>query len=396
MAEPASGAAAGTVEALAQVVLEHHLDDLAARLAAAIQAALPEYEGIPREQLVASCHDNLLRSLQRFAQVLPDDRDLVDAPEHTAVQRARQGLPLDALLQSYRLGGRLLWDELLVRAQERGVDAGVMLAASTTVWDVIDAHSAAAARAYRAEEALLQRRDRVRQEVVLDALLDGAGRDPDFSERASALLQLPSDGSYVVVVASPADPGERPRTAEGLAELGYTSHWRIRNGRDIGLVALGGRSEGQLRCALRERGHAPAALSPVVCGLAELDRALQLAETALRTLGGAAEIVTFAERLPEVLLVAQPAVADILRSQLLGPVLALPAPERDALLATLHAVVVEGRTLEAAARELFCHRNTVMKRLDRITALTGRRLDSPREQLLLHLALVSRELDGRA
>jgi DNA-binding PucR family transcriptional regulator len=40
-----------------------------------------------------------------------------------------------------------------------------------------------------------------------------------------------------------------------------------------------------------------------------------------------------------------------------------------------------------AAGALYCHRNTVMYRLARLEALTGRRLSDARDRLLLGLAL---------
>jgi sugar diacid utilization regulator len=179
---------------------------------------------------------------------------------------------------------------------------------------------------------------------------------------------------------------------EALAARGYSSHWRVRGGIEVGLVPLVAGTVSDLAHALRSSLHAPAALSPEAPGLAHVDRAGQLAETALRTLGPHADVVSFADRLPEVLLVTQPAVAEVLREQLLGPVLQLPTPERKALLATLKATVVEGKTSSAAARSLFCHRNTVLHRLDRVVELTGHRLDDPRSKLLMHLALLSQSL----
>jgi DNA-binding PucR family transcriptional regulator len=58
------------------------------------------------------------------------------------------------------------------------------------------------------------------------------------------------------------------------------------------------------------------------------------------------------------------------------------------LLGTLWAYLDNGRSLEATARELFVHPNTVRYRLKRITELIGWDATGPREALILHAALI--------
>ena len=59
-----------------------------------------------------------------------------------------------------------------------------------------------------------------------------------------------------------------------------------------------------------------------------------------------------------------------------------------ALLATLWAYLDNGRSLEATARELFVHPNTVRYRLKRITELLGWDPTGPREAFVLQAALI--------
>ena len=58
------------------------------------------------------------------------------------------------------------------------------------------------------------------------------------------------------------------------------------------------------------------------------------------------------------------------------------------LLQTLWCYLDTGRSLEATARELFVHPNTVRYRLKRITDLIGYDATGPREALILHAALI--------
>ena len=69
-------------------------------------------------------------------------------------------------------------------------------------------------------------------------------------------------------------------------------------------------------------------------------------------------------------------------------------PRRRTLLDTLRAVLDAGGSPSRAASTLYCHRNTVMYRLARLEALTGRRLTEARDRLPLELALAATPDDG--
>ena len=58
------------------------------------------------------------------------------------------------------------------------------------------------------------------------------------------------------------------------------------------------------------------------------------------------------------------------------------------LVATLWSYLDNGRSLEATARELFVHPNTVRYRLKRISEVIGWDATGPREALILQAALI--------
>jgi DNA-binding PucR family transcriptional regulator len=62
------------------------------------------------------------------------------------------------------------------------------------------------------------------------------------------------------------------------------------------------------------------------------------------------------------------------------------------LLRTLDAFIRLGGSVNAVARDLFLHRNTVRQRLRRIAQLTGADLTDPNDRLALQLALIGREV----
>lgn len=78
-------------------------------------------------------------------------------------------------------------------------------------------------------------------------------------------------------------------------------------------------------------------------------------------------------------------------TSVLGGLRALPPAERDRLLETVRAWARTG-SVSAVARELWCHRNTVLNRLRRCTELTGRDVTVPDQATVLLLALACSEV----
>jgi DNA-binding PucR family transcriptional regulator len=64
------------------------------------------------------------------------------------------------------------------------------------------------------------------------------------------------------------------------------------------------------------------------------------------------------------------------------------------LLLTLETFLAQGASIEATARALFIHANTVRYRLGRITDLTGYSPTEPRDQYILRLAVTLGHLLG--
>jgi DNA-binding PucR family transcriptional regulator len=129
-------------------------------------------------------------------------------------------------------------------------------------------------------------------------------------------------------------------------------------------------------------------VSPAVAGVGTADRAYRMARTALRTLT-APGLAVLDDRLPEALLADSPELLPRVLDAGLGGLLALPEAERRVLLDTLAALLDHGGSPTHAAQALFCHRNTVIYRMRRIEAVTGRRIGVPRDRLLLSLGLMA-------
>ena len=85
-------------------------------------------------------------------------------------------------------------------------------------------------------------------------------------------------------------------------------------------------------------------------------------------------------------------VVEEFRAALLGRLEEYDQRRGSQLIDTLEAYLSLGGALSEAADQLGIHRNTLSYRLQRIGELTGRDLASPRDRLLLRVALVARYL----
>ncbi|HEV7931165.1 MAG TPA: helix-turn-helix domain-containing protein [Actinomadura sp.] len=351
---------------------------------------------VPMDDLWRSCHDNITRVLQLLAgshrdKDAPEDDGYYDAARETGRRRAEQRMPLDDVLRSFRLGGRLVWEALIDQAREQSaVDNAGLLDVATRVWEVVDATSAQVALAYHAAERQLVRFDEQRKAALWEGLLRGRAKDLAFAYEAARILDLPVEGPYAVVAADDraGDDGTTVLLSERLAACGIGSAWQVRASTLVGLLALGESALGTALGILRETLDAPAGVSSVVHGLAEADVAYRQATLTRRTLHPRRfEVVTLEERLPEALLLGSPELAERLVRLWLGPLQDLPADDRRLLLDTLETWVSTAGSTTRTAEAVHCHRNTVINRIRRIQTITGRDFAAGTTPVELLLAL---------
>jgi DNA-binding PucR family transcriptional regulator len=133
-------------------------------------------------------------------------------------------------------------------------------------------------------------------------------------------------------------------------------------------------------------GDGPVITGPVVGSLAGLPRSIRAANAALEAISawpGAPRPVAADDLLPERLLIGDPEARDRLLATVYEPLLRVG---KDAV-ATVSAFLELGRSLEASARQLFVHPNTVRYRLAKITETCGWDPGNPREAYVLQHGL---------
>lgn len=344
--------------------------------------------------------------------------------------RAGQGVPLDAVLHAFRMGGAMVWQDLVDETARRDPDdVRLLVHVAADVWNFVDEHCGIVADAYRQAERRLSWRRENQQRLMIAALLDGTARIADLCE-AAAMLGLPEQGRYAVLaVASvrsggPQQPAPaRPRVTlptalppdatphaapAGAPDAGpdgppyaapATPLWHTGPDAEFAILRLTGEpgDPGELR-AIAAALDAPAGtrtgIGSAVDGLAALGDARRLAETALRTCPASGGTVVLDEHLPDALVVSSPALGSALADRVLGPLDRLDPSDRDVILETLTAWLDADGSAQRAGARLYCHRNTVLNRLRRFEQLTGRCLTRPRDAVEVSLALAARRLLG--
>ena len=232
--------------------------------------------------------------------------------------------------------------------------------------------------------------------LVVDALVRG---DADDALRSRvAALGWGGRGSTLVVVGTAAaqmdevqaaDLRRATRRAADDALVGILG--------DRLVVFLGG--EGDLRAAaltlLPRFGPGPVVIGPTAPGLAEATGSARAALAGLAAAPGwqqAPRPVHADDLLPERVLVGDAEARRALVERAYAPL----AASQGALLDTLSAYLGAGRSLEAAARTLYVHPNTVRYRLRRVADVTGWDPLEARESYVLQTALAVGRLDGAA
>ncbi|NEE15880.1 PucR family transcriptional regulator [Streptomyces sp. SID7499] len=379
-------------------VLLDDLPDLTDRLLAVLREQEPAYRTALENDHAATWQE-VHRSLRHSVTSLLDPRGTREAAHRCTwrigAARAEQGLPLDALLHAFRLGGSLVWQRLVEETtRSEPEDIRLLVHVATDVWNFVDEHCTLVADAYRQAERQLAWRRENRVRLLAAALLDGTSRIADLPETAERLC-LPEHGRYVVVAIAGGPPHD--------LEPGGCAYLHSGVEVDHGIVLVGdegdegdGEAGRDPLAALDLTADAPAGrrigVGNAVTGLAAVGDARRLADLALSICPPEGGTVRLTEHLPEALVVSSPELGATLTERVLGPLLRLEPADRDVLLDTLVAWFACEGSAQRAGERLYCHRNTVLNRLRRCEQLIGRSLARPHDVVEISLALTARRL----
>jgi len=231
--------------------------------------------------------------------------------------------------------------------------------------------------------------------LVVDALFRSDHDDEGLVSRASALGWAAV--SPVAVVIGGAPDGNPEEVLDAVQRAARHSRTEVLAGvhGDRLVAVLGGAADPAAATGplLPEFAPGPVVIGPTVTDLGGAGRSARAALSGARAAAGwpgAPRPVLAADLLPERALAGD----DEARAELLAAVYHPLAAAGSALLDTVTAYADSGCTLEATARMLFVHPNTVRYRLRRVADVCGRSPTNPRELFILQVAMVLGRLAG--
>jgi hypothetical protein len=332
---------------------------LAEEAVGVLQQAFPAYAPVTVDALLPGVLADLERGLQALEQRrAPSDDELIEV-ERVADLRARQGVPLEEMLQGFQAVSRLVWRAAQREADLVGLPAVETLALVDEIWRWLDVVVVRAAEAHRRVEVEAARRDEGQRVAFLRGLLHGTLAPPEIRTRL-ATWGLPAELPLVAFRARP------------LRDL-PTREWLTRLRGPSGLVAVVDDA------VIGVSTHRPdVAADDVVVGVgppvdvAHLPEAYAAASRALDAAGalGVTGDVSLVDLGLLAAVVSEPEVGDALVRRYLEP-LAEARGAAAELEQSVRGYLAAGMSVETAARELVVHQNTLRYRLKRVQELTG-------------------------
>ncbi len=313
------------------------------------------------------------------------------AAASSGCEGARAGVPLPTLMAAYRIGCRLIWEEIVALAAQRpDITPEALIRATARIWMAQDVLTDATVSAYRDEATRLMLTQEAERAALVEALIEGRIVKQSTLWEIATLLRIPARGPYVVVAAQCAAVGRSalPGIESKLSSADIASAWRLLPDLQIGLVHVDtDRKFEILTQTLSRVAAAPIGVSSHFGDLTEVSDAVTYARIAMSAERPDGSMLTAFESDPlAIAAVSAPRVMKRISSAVFAGFADLDAHERETLVATFRAWMACGGSVNTTAETLFCHPNTVRHRLKRIEDRTGLSLHRPRELAELCLA----------
>ncbi|MFB7115812.1 PucR family transcriptional regulator [Streptomyces sp. NPDC056190] len=363
-----------------------NIDGLIGEWLAMVRPVRTSYaDQVPDSQFRDSAWQAFELLLRKVAQ-LPVPPHIAGVSQKVGEERARQGVPLDSLLEAARLDFRVVWAALVRRADP--ADMAELVGSAYHVWEAVEGHVTGIMTAYQRTVLEMGRREEDERRMWFARLLESEGRNPTVVRDAGLALGFAANGRFLSAASSAAAGPSLHRAAMALRAVGAPVQQQMVGGDAVLTVQIGSRITRQ--SVLDHLGDSPCGVAPPAAGLASVPRATVLAVATAQVLPSDATSPRLLEdSWLDVLAHQAGDFAQDLANDVLG---GLDRPgvtrtEADRLLETARTHLSGSGSIADTAEALYCHRNTVQHRFARFRELTGRDLRRPDDAALVAVAL---------
>lgn len=290
----------------------------------------------------------------------PLSQELRDLPVRVGIRRARQGVAREHLMEAVRLDLRVLWSGLLRACREQAPD--LLVLHTESLLTAVESYASDVQAAYLAERSRMDSDSQARIWKALSRLLTAGANTGRVAEEVAPALGFTASGTFEVAVVI----GEELTTRRLLQDetRRHFVHWDL----DDATAFIR-----EVRGVADWPATLPNATGAYITGVtglaavpAAIDAAYRFAQVTIPKLG---LLTTETAVWPAV---AHIAVSDSVPHLATARSRARKLLERDGdpVLRTVFEFAATG-SVKATSAALFCHRNTVMNRLDAFRELTS-------------------------
>lgn len=340
-----------------------------------------ELSGIGISDLRESNRNGIEYLIRRLLRVeIPPN--LEGYPQLLGRKRASQGLPLSALNRAVRLNFSVLWRHVMLQTSP---PAELLVPYTLRFWDTLEQYAAEVQSSYLEEANARNHSPEYLRRMLMDLLITSNGTDQDSIRQLSVLLGMSPDSRFRVVHGIPGRGQAVWRLADQLQESRIPNYLYETEDGPVAIVELDPRRGD--RPLLAALARTDCSLSPVADGMSRLPVALeashQLAQIRPDDRTG---VFTMEDGWISVAASHLRGVGELFVEDIAGPLRDMQEPDRSLLLRTLETYLEVG-SVTVTAERLFCHRNTIVNRMNRIKDLTGLDAGMPKQAATLLLAL---------
>lgn len=171
--------------------------------------ALYDHSAVSEEDLIDTAEQTMRMLIERLRT---GEISRSDFAESLGRRRARQGVPMERLIDAIRLDLRIIWQLLLEQAAPGGIE--VLVAHVELLMTVVDGFVADVQQAFLSELAILQRDSRVATEQHLSKLFNARSLSDELLEEIATGIKVKPNSSFELILMPDALREHRRREVE--------------------------------------------------------------------------------------------------------------------------------------------------------------------------------------